>query len=72
MRITLRCGKGKVSYKKLTCRSCNEFLREKIMKKKRLYNTSEYIANALSAFIKDDVTKAHKWLYEYYDEWLNK
>ena len=34
MRITLRCGKGKVSYKKLTCRSCNEFLREKIMKKK--------------------------------------
>ena len=42
------------------------------MKKKRLYTTSEYIANALSAFIKDDVTKAHKWLYEYYDEWLNK
>lgn len=37
------------------------------------YNTtSEYIANALSAFIKDDITKANKWLYEYYDEWSNK
>lgn len=37
------------------------------------YNTtSTYIANALSVFIKDDITKANKWLYEYYDEWLSK